>query len=72
MKLLINTPFELDVELVDQMPKYLKFNSNWVSIQSVETSDSEMSTLIAMLKFSSDKFEPDQLTKIDEFTIAWG
>lgn len=72
MKLLINAPFELDVELVDQMPKYLKFNSNWVSIQTIETSDSEMSILISMLKFSSTKFYPEQLIKVDEFTIAWG
>lgn len=72
MKLLINAPFELDVELVDQMPKYLKFNSNWVSIQTIETSDSEMSILISMLKFSSTKFYPEQLIKVDDFTIAWG
>lgn len=72
MKLLIKTPFELDVELVDMMPKYLKFNSNWVSIQTIDIADDEMTVLISMLKFSSNNFKSNQLIKLDDLTLIWG
>jgi hypothetical protein len=72
MKLLIKTPFELDVELVDMMPKYLKFNSNWVSIQTIETTNEEMIALISLLNFSSHDFISSQIVKLDDLTLIWG
>lgn len=72
MKLLINTPFEIDVELVDQMPKYLKISCNWVSDQLIEVDEYEMSKLLSYLTFSSLQFNRTTITQIDDLTISWG
>jgi len=72
MKLLINSPFELDVELVDQMPSYLKVSRNWVSRQLVELPSSEMPHLINLLNYCSPQFNNTAISIIDKVTLAWG
>jgi hypothetical protein len=72
MKLLIKTPFEIDVELVDQMPDYLKIANNWVTDQTIEVDEQEMTKLLSYLKFSSFDFNRSNITKIDEITLSWG
>lgn len=72
MKLLIKTPFEIDVELVDQMPRYLKFTSNWVSEQIIELNEKDMTLLLSYLRYSSHCFNNSSITKIDELTLSWG
>lgn len=72
MKLLIKKPFELDVELVDQMPKYLKIKSNWVYDQVIEVSDAEMNQLLFLLNYCSFQFNHTTIEQIDEITLSWG
>lgn len=72
MKLLIKTPFEIDVELVDQMPRYLKITSNWVSVQLIDVDEQEMSRLLSFLKFSSFHFNNSIITKVDDLTLSCG
>jgi|LakMenE01Jun11ns_1017448.scaffolds.fasta_scaffold8395217_1 hypothetical protein len=72
MKLSINKPFELDVELVDYKPNYLKISSNWVSVQTIEVDEAEMTKLLSYLNFSSDQFRLININKIDDFSFFWG
>jgi hypothetical protein len=72
MKLSINKPFELDVELIDYKPNYLKISSNWVSVQTIEVDEAEMTKLLSYLNFSSDQFRLININKIDDFSFFWG
>ena len=72
MKLLIKKPFEIDVELVDQAPKYLYFRFNWVLDQTIDVDTSEMQLLIAFLHYSSMEFNIKNIICIDEKTLSWG
>lgn len=72
MKLSINTPFELDVELVDHKPNYLKVSSNWVVVQTIEIDDIDMQRLLSYLNFSSRQFSLVGITRIDDTSLVWG
>ena len=72
MKLVINTPFELDVELVDHKPNYLKVKSNWVTGQTIDVDETEMIHLLGFLNFSSQQFNHSTIKKVDELTLSWG
>lgn len=71
MKLIINTRFELDVELVDEKPKYLKTSSNIVIEQTINVSEDEMMYLLSYLNFSSDQFNDVEPLELDENTLYW-
>lgn len=72
MKLLINQPFELDVELVDQIPKYVITKLNWVSDQTIDLDEEEMSKLLIFLNFCSPEFNCTTIKNIDNSTLSWG
>lgn len=72
MKLLIKKPFEFDVELFDQLPTYLKLSSNWVVEQSIEVTETDMTSLLSILNYSSYQFNHTAITYIDNSTISWG
>ena len=72
MKLIINKPFEVDVELSDFIPKYLCIKFNLVCDQSVELENNEMNDLISLFNFSSTEFNKIDIVNIDEKTLSWG
>ena len=72
MKLMIKKPFEVDVEMVDMVPSYIKLKFNLVLTQSIEIDEEEMNNLISFLNFSSYQFNHSIITSIDNSTISWG
>ena len=55
MKLIINKPFEVDVELSDFIPKYLCIKFNLVCDQSVELENNEISHLTIKREYGNEK-----------------
>ena len=69
---MIKKPFEVDVEMVDMVPSYIKLKFNLVLTQSIEIDEEEMNNLISFLNFSSYQFNHSNITSIDNSTISWG
>lgn len=71
MILLINTRFEIDSELADQIPSYVKIDRTWITKQVINVSNNEMILLLSLLNVSSNTFDYKKLNRIDNKTLVW-
>ncbi len=56
MNLQVIRPFEIDVELADQLPVKVRLKFNKVMPQSIDIGLIELQQLLMIFKFSSDDF----------------
>lgn len=72
MNLFINKNIVIDVELIDQLPSFVKVDRLCVTDQSIILPDSEMNMLLSILTLCSSSFNKNDIIYKDSQTLLWG